>query len=99
MKSTSKKTKSKRKKLNKKRLSNIKVYSITFDNTWTKMIKAKNKKEAINIFSKYSGKHPSYWDKKYKIELMTHPSWYKDKDWLKTTGIYSGDGSKRHTLS
>jgi len=73
----------------------IKVYSITFNNIWTKMIKARNKKQAIQIFTKYSGKPPSYWDKNYKIELMTHSSWYKDKECLKTTGIYSGAGAKK----
>jgi len=73
----------------------IQVYSIEFHDTWCKMIKARSKKEAIKIFTKYSGKHPRFWDWKYKIDLMTHPSWYEDKEWLKTTGIYSGEGAKR----
>ena len=73
----------------------IQVYSIDFCKTWAKMIKAHSKKEAVEIFKKYSGHHPRYFDIKYKIELMTHRSWYEDKEWLKTIGIYSGDGAKQ----
>jgi hypothetical protein len=74
----------------------IKVYSIDFKKTWCKLIKAHNKKEAIEIFKKYTnGTHPRFWDSNYTIELLHHPSWYRDTEWLKTTGIYSGEGVKK----
>jgi len=84
------------KHLDPKQFYKIKVYSITFMGTWSKMIKARSEEEAIEIFTKYTnGTPPEHYDKKFKIELMTHKSWYKDKECLKTTGIYNGEGAKR----